>query len=282
MRVYEREPRAYELMTVLSPDVAEDAIPAVLERIGGYVTDAGGTVTETLRDSPWGRRRLAYAIRHDGRDVRDGYYTVYHVDLAPSRVDDVEREIKLNTDIIRYLLTHYTPVPVDPRALEDAEIAAEDAAAAAYAAAQVEAAALAAAPPAEPAPAAEPVSTEPTAIEPVAIEPTAIEPVATEPAMAEVAPIALTTTETETPEIEATETAPTDLVASAEVPAPPTASEDASANAGDRAADVADPTSVPQSLDDTATTDDARHGGNGTQTVDEGPGGAAAATDREA
>ena len=267
MRIYEREPRAYELMTVLSPDVAEDAIPAVLDRIGAYVTAAGGTVTETLRDSPWGRRRLAYAIRHDGRDVRDGYYTVYHIDLAPSRVDDVEREIKLNTDIIRYLLTHYTPVPVDPRAVEDAEIAAEDAAAAAYVAAQAEAAANAAATIAEAAP----------AVEPAMIEPVAIEPAATEPTLADAAP--------ETPmaaEPEAPERAPTNLAATAEDRPLPAAPESDSANAGDRAADVADPTSVPQPLDDTATTDGARHGGNGTQTVDEGPGGDAATTDREA
>lgn len=237
-------------MTVLSPDVAEDAIPAVLDRIGSYVTAVGGTVTETLRDSPWGRRRLAYAIRHDGRDVRDGYYTVYHLDLAPSRVDDLEREIKLNTDIIRYLLTHYTPVPVDPRAVEDAEIAAEDAAAAAYAAAQAEVAASALAP---------------------AVEPTEIEPVASEQMLTDAPPATLVPTEPETPA-----TAATDLVATAEDPPTPTADDGDSANTGDRAADVADPTSVPQPLDDTATTDGARHGGNGTQTVDEGPGGDAA------
>jgi small subunit ribosomal protein S6 len=237
-------------MTILSPDVAEDAIPAVLDRIGSYVTAVGGTVTETLRDSPWGRRRLAYAIRHDGRDVRDGYYTVYHLDLAPSRVDDVEREIKLNTDIIRYLLTHYTPVPVDPRAVEDAEIAAEDAAAAAYAAAQAEVAASASA---------------------SAVEPAEIEPVASEQMLTDAPPATLVPTEPEMPA-----TAATDLVATAEDPPTPTADDGDSANTGDRAADVADPTSVPQPLDDTATTDGARHGGNGTQTVDEGPGGDAA------
>ena len=244
MRTYEREPRSYELMTVLSPDVNEDAIPAVLDRISGYVSAAGGSVVEMLRDSPWGRRRLAYPIRHAGRDVRDGYYTVYHVDLAPSRVDDVERELKLNSDVIRYLLTHYTPKPIDPRALEDAEIAAEDAAAAAYAAAQAEAAASAA-----PATAT---------IDEPASEPTTEQ--ATEPE---------------------SEPASTELVATAEETPPSDPPEGETANPGDRAADVADPTSVPQPLDDTAATDGERHGGNGTQTVDEGPGGDAA-TDREA
>ncbi len=136
MRQYTPDARTYELMTVLSPDVPEDDITGILDAISGYVTDAGGTVQEVLRDSPWGRRRLAYAIRHAGRDVRDGFYTLYHLELLPNRVADVERELKLNTQVIRYLVTHYTPKPIDPRAQMDAEIDAEEAAAAAYAAAQ--------------------------------------------------------------------------------------------------------------------------------------------------
>ncbi len=136
MRQYTPDARTYELMTVLSPDVPEDDITGILDAISGYVTDAGGTVQEVLRDSPWGRRRLAYPIRHAGQDVRDGFYTLYHLQLAPNRVADVERDLKLNTQVIRYLVTHYTPKPIDPRAQMDAEIDAEEAAAAAYAAAQ--------------------------------------------------------------------------------------------------------------------------------------------------
>ena len=156
MRQYAPDPRAYELMTILSPDVPEDEIPGVLDGISGYVAGVGGTVEEVLRDSPWGRRRLAYPIRHAGRDVRDGYYTVYHVRLEPRRVAEVERDLKLNTRVIRYLLTQYEPKPLDPRAVEDAQVDAEDAAAAAYAAAQASASAGPAA--ANPATAAAPVA----------------------------------------------------------------------------------------------------------------------------
>ena len=127
-------------MTILHPEVPEEEISGDLERISGYISGAGGTVTETLRESPWGRRRLAYAIRHGGRDLRDGYYTVFHFELAPSRVGEVEREIKLNDRIIRYIVTTWEPRQLDAAELEQAEIEAEDAAAAAYAAAQAAAA----------------------------------------------------------------------------------------------------------------------------------------------
>ena len=140
MRNLTRAPRTYELMTIIHPEVPEDELGAALDRVASYVTGAGGTVNEVLRESPWGRRRLAYPIRHNSRDVRDGFYTVYHFDLAPAKIDDVERELKLNTQVIRYLITTWAPKPLDPREVEQAEIEAEDAAAAAYAAAKAAAA----------------------------------------------------------------------------------------------------------------------------------------------
>ena len=141
MRDQARAPRKYELMTILHPDVAEESLPGELERISGYITAVGGELFETLQDSPWGRRRLAYPIRSGGRDVRDGYYTVWRFTLGPTRVNDLERELKLNTQLIRYIVLAWEPKPLDPKEVEAAEIAAEDAAAAAYAAAQNAAAA---------------------------------------------------------------------------------------------------------------------------------------------
>ena len=116
LRDYTPDPRFYEMMTILSPDVSEDDLPAHIETIAGYITTAGGTVNETLRESPWGRRRLAYSIRHTGRDIRDGFYTVFHFTLDPGGVRDIERDLKLNDQVMRFLITHYTPKPVVPGA----------------------------------------------------------------------------------------------------------------------------------------------------------------------
>jgi ribosomal protein S6 len=141
LRDQARAPRKYELMTILHPDIPEESLSGELDRISGFITAAGGELIETLQDSPWGRRRLAYPIRSGGRDVRDGYYTVWHFTLGPTRVDDLERELKLDTQLIRYIVLSWEPKPIDPKEIEAAEIAAEDAAAEAYAAAQAAAAA---------------------------------------------------------------------------------------------------------------------------------------------
>lgn len=136
MRESTRAPRKYELMTVLHPEVEEESLPGELDRILGYITTIGGELIESLRESPWGRRRLAYPIRSGGKDVRDGYYTVWHFTAAPNQLLDLERELKLNTQVIRYMVVSWEPKPLDPKEVEAAEIAAEEAAAAAYAAAQ--------------------------------------------------------------------------------------------------------------------------------------------------
>src|SRR5919106_991581 len=205
LRDQARAPRKYELMTILHPEVAEESLPGELDRISGFITAAGGDLIETLQDSPWGRRRLAYPIRSGGRDVRDGYYTVWHFTLGPTRVDDLERELKLDTQLIRYIVLSWEPTPIDPKAVEAAEIAAEDAAAAAYAAAQTAAAT------------AEPEADEATS---------AIEPVSAEEARAEVLDAAEAAADTST-RLAADEIRTDELTAEAEALEAAEAGEDA-------------------------------------------------------
>jgi small subunit ribosomal protein S6 len=114
LRQYLPEPRHYELMTILSPEIPDDEITAHLDQIAGYVASSGGEVLEVNRESPWGRRRLAYAIRHHGRDVRDGYYTVYRFRIAPTGVAEIERDLSLHDLLIRHLITQQDePAPVE-------------------------------------------------------------------------------------------------------------------------------------------------------------------------
>ena len=112
--------RTYELMVVLTPDIAEDQMPAAIERVSEHLTANGGEISELITTSPWGRRRLAYPIR----DFRDGFYALYHFTLDPQRVGEVERDLRLNNQVLRSLVTSYTlpkPKPAPEQAAESAE-----------------------------------------------------------------------------------------------------------------------------------------------------------------
>ncbi len=130
MREIQQRIRQYELMAVFSPDVTEEDLPGAIAKVAGYIETAGGQIISTNQESPWGRRRLAYAIRYQGRDVRDGYYVLFFFDIQSTQVAEIEREIGLNDVLIRHILTIRGEIPVAPEAEEGAEgapVAAEGA-----------------------------------------------------------------------------------------------------------------------------------------------------------
>ncbi|MCC6944001.1 MAG: 30S ribosomal protein S6 [Thermomicrobiales bacterium] len=112
-------PRFYELMVITAPDGTPEELIATVEQIIGYITTAGGTIIRSNSDSPWGRRRLAYPIRYQSTDVRDGFYTLIHLEMAPDKVIEVERDLKLNDRLMRYLILQLAGEPVFPEPVEE-------------------------------------------------------------------------------------------------------------------------------------------------------------------
>ncbi|NPV66900.1 MAG: 30S ribosomal protein S6 [Anaerolineae bacterium] len=89
--------RKYELVFIIRPDVAEEAVTAAIEQVKQWVTAQSG---EVQRVEQWGRRRLAYPIN----DQREGHYVLFNLMLAPQAIDEVERNLKLSDVILRHLL----------------------------------------------------------------------------------------------------------------------------------------------------------------------------------
>jgi small subunit ribosomal protein S6 len=116
--------RRYEMLTIFSPHLADEELTATIEQVQRYITDRGGTIASAIKDSPWGRRRLAYTIRHNGQDLRDGFYVLFYFDLDARQVADMERLILLNDRVVRHMV-----VKVDEKkAAQQAEAAARRAA----------------------------------------------------------------------------------------------------------------------------------------------------------
>ena len=103
LREHASEPRDYEMMMVIAPTVGEEGLPAAIERVSGYITSQGGTVSSTNNENPWGRRRLAYQIN----DHRDAFYVLYRFIARADAIAEIEREMKLDDTIIRYLVVRY-------------------------------------------------------------------------------------------------------------------------------------------------------------------------------
>src|SRR5262245_9508379 len=104
--------RDYELMFIISPlRSSEEDITTSISRVHQAITAAGGEVVNTDQGAPWGRRKFAYPIREyaegeaSRRAFTEGFYVLCHFSLPAARITDLERSLKLNDAVLRYLLT---------------------------------------------------------------------------------------------------------------------------------------------------------------------------------
>lgn len=118
------QPREYEMMAVLLPDQGEEETTAAIDAVLGYITEQNGTIDSVNADSPWGRRRLAYTVRHEGVDYRDGHYVLVYFTAMPAVITEIERELKLDTNVIRYLLLIHDPEMGEK--IDESQLAEED------------------------------------------------------------------------------------------------------------------------------------------------------------
>ena len=89
--------RDYEMVVVISPEVAEEDVPGTLEKVTQLVTARGG---EMLEVDHWGKRKLAYPINH----LREGNYVLTRFKLEPKAVAELEASLRMAGEILRHLV----------------------------------------------------------------------------------------------------------------------------------------------------------------------------------
>ncbi len=111
--------RPYEIVYVLDASLDRDA---AAEKIDGFHEVLGGEVEAV---DHWGVRRLAYPIAK----ARLAYYAVAHVKAEPSALPEFERRLRLDEQVVRYLLVlnEGQPTSGDSIFAQAAKAAEEDA-----------------------------------------------------------------------------------------------------------------------------------------------------------
>jgi len=89
--------REYELMYIVVPEVDDDGLRQATDSVEGLIVGLGGEIEKTTM---WGRRRLAYEVKH----MRDGHYVISHLKLDGQRVREVERALRIHDTVFRHLL----------------------------------------------------------------------------------------------------------------------------------------------------------------------------------
>jgi small subunit ribosomal protein S6 len=109
--------KEYEAVYIFDSALEESVVNEKLDRYHGLVTgDEAGQVTAV---DHWGKRQLAYAID----DHQNGYYVVTHFSTEATRLPEFERALKLDDDLLRYLIVvNEGDLPTSPaQEVEDRE-----------------------------------------------------------------------------------------------------------------------------------------------------------------
>ena len=86
----------YELAVVLSAKLEDEERAAAIEKVKGYITRFGGTVTEVEET---GKKRLAYEIQK----MKEAFYYFVRFESDSNCPNEVEARVRLMESVIRYL-----------------------------------------------------------------------------------------------------------------------------------------------------------------------------------
>ncbi len=86
----------YELAVVLSAKLEDEERAAAIEKVKGYITRFGGTVTEVEEA---GKKRLAYEIQK----MKEAFYYFVRFESDSNCPNEVEAKVRLMESVIRYL-----------------------------------------------------------------------------------------------------------------------------------------------------------------------------------
>ena len=87
--------REYEIVYVVKPDLSEEERAGKVARIQSLITENGGEISET---NDWGKRTLAYEIRH----YSEGHYGLTTFRLPSQSVESLKDRLNIDEDILRF------------------------------------------------------------------------------------------------------------------------------------------------------------------------------------
>ena len=100
----------YETVLIARNDVTQQQVEAIADEIGTELETEGGSVKKR---EYWGLRSLAYRVKKN----RKGHYMLLGLDAKPASVNEMERQLRLNEDILRVMTVRIEAIDEAPSAI---------------------------------------------------------------------------------------------------------------------------------------------------------------------
>jgi small subunit ribosomal protein S6 len=89
--------REYEVLYIVRADLDDEKVQDAVKRVNTLIERSGGKIERT---NLWGKRKLAYEVKHQ----KEGSYVLQDFQLDPDRVPELESALKITEEVLRHLI----------------------------------------------------------------------------------------------------------------------------------------------------------------------------------
>ncbi len=100
----------YETVFIARQDISASQVEALIETFAALIAEGQG---EVKKREYWGLRTLAFRIKKN----RKGHYVLFNIDAPSAAVVEMERNMRINEDVLRYLTVRVDALEEGPSAV---------------------------------------------------------------------------------------------------------------------------------------------------------------------
>ena len=97
----------YVSVLIARQDISAGQVDTLADEMEKIITDNGGSVA---RREYWGLRSLTYRMKKN----RKGHYVMFNLDAPSDAVQEMERNLRLHEDVLRYMTIRLDELRADP------------------------------------------------------------------------------------------------------------------------------------------------------------------------
>ena len=97
----------YESVFIARQDISAAQVDGLTEQFSALLRENGG---EVRKKEYWGLRNLAFRIKKN----RKGHYVLFNIDAPPAAVAEMERNMGISEDVIRFLTVRVDTLEEEP------------------------------------------------------------------------------------------------------------------------------------------------------------------------
>ena len=109
----------YETVFIARQDISSAQVEALADGFTQVIQEHGGQVTKR---EYWGLRNLSYRIKKN----RKGHYILLNIDGGGPAVSEMERTMRINEDVLRYLTVRVEAIEEGPSVMMQARARGEE------------------------------------------------------------------------------------------------------------------------------------------------------------